>query len=78
MRLMEQNELSDLEKLDIWMCDCGTYTPVKKGNPEPTCAFCMRRAAKCSCMCHKTGKKNPDYCFCSFEKCGLHDGEIKD
>ncbi len=29
-------------KLDVWHCDCGTYTPVKKGSPQPECEYCRR------------------------------------
>ncbi len=29
-------------QLDVWGCGCGTYTPVKRGSPKPTCEYCRR------------------------------------
>ena len=30
------------KKIDVWYCNCGTYTPMKKGSPMPECEHCRR------------------------------------
>jgi hypothetical protein len=37
--------------LDVWECECGTHTPLKKGSPQPTCEYC-RRVKTLNCDCH--------------------------
>lgn len=44
---MKLNKLLSDEQIDVWECDCGTYTPVKKGSPQPICELCRRRESKC-------------------------------
>ena len=29
-------------QLDVWKCECGTFTPVKRGSPQPKCEYCRR------------------------------------
>ncbi len=29
-------------QLDVWECECGTFTPVKRGTPQPICEYCRR------------------------------------
>jgi len=29
---------------NVWVCDCGTATPIAKGLPEPECEYCRRVA----------------------------------
>jgi len=39
---MRINQKLSNEKLDVWECNCGTFTPVKKGSPKPECEYCRR------------------------------------
>jgi len=39
---MRLNKFFSGKELDVWECDCGTFTPVKKGSREPDCEYCRR------------------------------------
>ena len=39
---MKINQKLSNEKIDAWECDCGTVTPIKKGEPKPSCEYCRR------------------------------------
>lgn len=33
---------SEGKPCNVWICECGTATPIKKGLPEPVCEYCRR------------------------------------
>lgn len=39
---MKINKSMSDDKMDVWQCECGTFTPVKKGSPQPDCEYCRR------------------------------------
>ena len=39
---MKINKDLSNERLDVWSCECGTDTPVRKGLPKPECEYCRR------------------------------------
>lgn len=39
---MKINKMMSNAKIDVWECECGTDTPVKKGSPKPKCEYCRR------------------------------------
>lgn len=33
---------SEGKPYNVWVCECGTATPITKGLPEPECEYCRR------------------------------------
>lgn len=57
-------ELSKGKPYNVWVCDCGTITPITKGLPEPECVYCRR------CREHDGQKDMRKVKYCPY--CGWH------